>query len=436
MSNSVHVLELVKRNNDWQPPVIDVSGIIRSLGDPAGRSRIFTVIRTQPYIDSLYVEYDIDGNASEIRRFVFYDGYVWSVEDEIFFHEHCIKDNGCTYSGEQMAKVYEEYSALHPEWSLKRYHTKALRLLDHIYNCMRRDTAKEMLYKIGLDELAVNIGELDEINLLASKPSELYDGVTIKMLRALNSRYGARLLATKSLREYLKQLNMKFPDLFKQKLNEAQCRYLLYLIQSDLTVGETGRLYGARRGYLSGIWSSGLVNEYIMMERKSESISEIADIDPIFAKYIKDLGDPWDDMTLGLVRKIMLYEREDYNRAIRRSNRKREYDWQERKNGYVVRYPQTALDFCREAVYMQNCLMGYIEPFITGDTTLLFMRKPDDVNMPFITIEIFEGRLLQAYHRFNGNCSIEEADWIRQYCRRHGIDLGVFSFGEFHDELI
>ncbi len=84
---------------------------------------------------------------------------------------------------------------------------------------------------------------------------------------------------------------------------------------------------------------------------------------------------------------------------------------------------------------MENCLLTYIEAVIENDTTILFMRKADDINTPFITIEIYDGQLMQAYHRFNKDCTDEEADWIRGYCTRHGIGLDKFSFNAEVDEL-
>ncbi len=135
------------------------------------------------------------------------------------------------------------------------------------------------------------------------------------------------------------------------------------------------------------------------------------------------------------LRHLLLVRRDEYDRSIRRSNRKRDQQWQERGDDYIVRFPQTVNDFCREAVYMQNCLMTYIESLIGADTTILFMRKADDVNQPFITIEVYRGELMQAYHRFNTDCTKEEAGWINAYCERHGIMTGKFKFDVFADEL-
>jgi hypothetical protein len=153
-------------------------------------------------------------------------------------------------------------------------------------------------------------------------------------------------------------------------------------------------------------------------------------IDPLYKKCLKSVR-----YSIEELRHYLLNNRKDYDKAIARSNRKRIYEWQERTEGYMVRYPQTINDFCREAIYMQNCLLAYVEPYINNDTTLLFMRKKDDINMPFITIEIYKNELMQAYHRFNEDCTKEEANWIREYCRRHGIDCSRYQFDKSVDRL-
>jgi hypothetical protein len=79
--------------------------------------------------------------------------------------------------------------------------------------------------------------------------------------------------------------------------------------------------------------------------------------------------------------------------------------------------------------------MTYVDAYIKNDTTILFMREDDNYNEPFITIEIFNNTLMQAYHRFNTDCSPEEAKWILDYCNRHGIYKGDFKFDNSVDEL-
>ena len=79
--------------------------------------------------------------------------------------------------------------------------------------------------------------------------------------------------------------------------------------------------------------------------------------------------------------------------------------------------------------------MTYLDAFLCNETTILFVRENDDVNKPFITMEIYEDELMQAYHRFNEDCTLEEAIWICDYCDRHGIGRDKFKFNKDVDLL-
>ena len=255
----------------------------------------------------------------------------------------------------------------------------------------------------------------------------------MKVLRSLNCPDGAMLLRKAETRAFLKELNFKFQDLFGDKLNDAQCRYLHTLIKGDLTIGETGRLFRARKPALKYLWTRSQFEMFMAQEREEKRRDELHDtygkIDPLYAKCRINEEDQ------KKLEFYLLLKREEYDKAIHRANRKRNDDWQERGEEYIIRYPQTINDFCREAVYMQNCLLTYVEAMINLDTTILFMRKSEDVNKPFITIEIYRNELMQAYHRFNTDCTPEEAEWIREYCERHDISAGKFRFNADIDEL-
>jgi hypothetical protein len=279
-----------------------------------------------------------------------------------------------------------------------------------------------MLYKAGLDELAANIDTMDEINLLSAKPSDIYAGVSMRTLRALNCRDGAELLSLSPNRKIIIELQQRFPYMFKERLNDAQCSYIYYLINGNLTVDEIGRLFRAKQQQLFPIWNENQYKAFLLTEKSKEEakaiINELSKIDSI---YRKNLSDDKFEYKLEELKTYLLVQREEYDKKIRRSNRRREYSWQERGKGFVVRYPQTINDFCREAVYMKNCLLTYVDALINGETTILFVRKEDDVNTPFITIEIYGNELMQAYHRFNTCCTPQEKAWIIDYCKRHEI---------------
>ena len=284
---------------------------------------------------------------------------------------------------------------------------------------------KELLYKCGLDMLAKHSEDIDDLNILASSPSEVYGNMPMKILRALNCEFGGVMLCQERYRDLLKALGNVFGDIYAQPLNDAQCKYIMHLYDRNLTVKEIGRLYLARRAELSYLWHPLQYSDFICKQKGVEALSDIAKIDAI---YGDSLSADKDEDEICEIKCYLLDGRENFDRQVRVSNRSREYDWQERNNGYVVRYPQTINDFCREAAYMHNCLLGYVDAFISNATTIMFIREEDNVNIPFITIEIYEGELMQAYHRYNRDCTEDEAEWIRKYCARHGIGCEHFYF--------
>ena len=429
--------------NTWEPdPLTDeekeacIEACLDMDPGPAGEFRdYFIITQTEPYIDSVYLHFPERSLKPDlVVRFPFHEGYMWPLNDRILFDERCVNNRNLEFSHGPIQKIYDRYKELHPEWHLSRYHTESIRLLDHIYNCMQTNTVKEILYKAGLDDLAAYSCYMDEYNLLATKPGEIYDGIGIRALRALNCREGAMLLSASTGREYVKYLQQCFPDFFKEKMNDAQCRYIRDLIDNKLTPNEVGRLYKGARQRLMLIWNRSQYSIFMHMEQIREeilnNIRAINKIDPLYMKYLPQQPERMttDQFNYEGLAKYLLHGREKYDRAIRVSNRKRNPEWQERDKRYVIRFPQTINDFCREAVYMHNCLSGYVDAMINNETTILFMRRTDDVNMPFITIEVYQNRLVEAYHRYNEDCTPEEADWIRAYCRRHGIDDSKYNF--------
>ena len=75
-----HVLELYNFGNTWTPPAIDIKKTVNAAGDPGESGRCLHIMRTQPYIDSVYIEYDPEGNSVDARRFTFHEGYSWDTE--------------------------------------------------------------------------------------------------------------------------------------------------------------------------------------------------------------------------------------------------------------------------------------------------------------------------------------------------------------------
>ena len=51
-----------------------------------------------------------------------------------------------------------------------------------------------------------------------------------------------------------------------EQLNDAQCRYVMYLVKGNLTIGETGRLFRSRKPALARVWTRSLFDLFMEPE--------------------------------------------------------------------------------------------------------------------------------------------------------------------------
>ena len=99
-----------------------------------------------------------------------------------------------------------------------------------------------------------------------------------------------------------------------------------------------------------------------------------------------------------------------------RSRKKYQRYFEFESDGFIILLPQNGMDMCREAVYQHNCLMDYIEDHANGDTTILFLRRTQDPDKPFITMEINgQGEIRQLYSRFNKLPDVKVFPFIETY---------------------
>ena len=87
-------------------------------------------------------------------------------------------------------------------------------------------------------------------------------------------------------------------------------------------------------------------------------------------------------------------------------------------DNFTVLVPTTAEEFKAEADYQQNCVFRLYYPKVKNlETHVVFIRKKEDVNTPYITCEVDNnGRIVQYLTRFNKNVSDEHAkDFQRDY---------------------
>lgn len=90
---------------------------------------------------------------------------------------------------------------------------------------------------------------------------------------------------------------------------------------------------------------------------------------------------------------------------------------------YCFIYPDTTQDIKDESVQMNNCVSSYIDNVIDGTCHILFLREKDYPDKSLVTIEVQDGKIVQALQRFNHPLTKEQREvvnkWNNWYAKRN-----------------
>lgn len=85
---------------------------------------------------------------------------------------------------------------------------------------------------------------------------------------------------------------------------------------------------------------------------------------------------------------------------------------------YKFFYPKSTQEIKDEAVQQQNCVASYIERVINGDSHILFLRKKDNPTKSVVTIQVRNGKIVQAYQAYNQPCTEEQREAIEAFNKK------------------
>lgn len=89
---------------------------------------------------------------------------------------------------------------------------------------------------------------------------------------------------------------------------------------------------------------------------------------------------------------------------------------------YCFIYPDSTDDIKDEAVQQNNCVASYISDVINGNCHILFLRYKDNPKTSLVTIEVRNGKIIQALQRFNDPLTDEQKEvvdkWNKWYSKK------------------
>lgn len=90
---------------------------------------------------------------------------------------------------------------------------------------------------------------------------------------------------------------------------------------------------------------------------------------------------------------------------------------------WAVAVGATPAEITDEANQQSNCVAGYIGSVAKQETTILFLRKKNDMHRSQVTFEVREGAIVQAFATFNRNLDDKQSIALCQFAKANDFDF-------------
>ena len=98
------------------------------------------------------------------------------------------------------------------------------------------------------------------------------------------------------------------------------------------------------------------------------------------------------------------------------------YDFED--DEFIIKMPDTPIDIMEEGKALNHCVGGYMENHVEGKTTILFLRRKNDPETSFYTIEVKNNEVIQIHGKHNrwlGN-NPEVIPFMRKWLAKTGVE--------------
>ncbi len=359
----------------------------------------------------------LDGN--EIIRFPISETDIWDWEMEKQFDRYCRLDN-VSLAGCSIKKVYSRY-CMKQQLNLSASASYDAVLLAHIYYAEHQGGVKEILYKAGLDRIAIHLDEFYDLNYMAASPAEIFEGLNMRTLRSLNSDVAALLLSTRENRRKLYVIQKKYSWVFQEELTYSQVQFWHEHFDMYVTMEESIEAYKK----VKKLFRRGIVDGEYKYSDYQNCMNEVKQIGNLFSIDMKGCDKNWNTWICHrrLVNDIytcLFVQPKVWNDILfLQAAEHPELEYQD--DEYMVIFPRSNVEFCEEAIHQKNCVINYVRDVVIRESIVLFLRKRREPYKSFITLEVWEGYIYQAKGKFNESPDDKIKKWINKYALEHEL---------------
>ena len=107
-----------------------------------------------------------------------------------------------------------------------------------------------------------------------------------------------------------------------------------------------------------------------------------------------------------------------------------------KNNNFSILFPQKIKDLTDEGRFLGHCVGTYVKQIMNGECFILFVRKNDDLNTPYLTVELKDTSYkTYSIYQIQGinkrkNLTDEEIEFFKEISSKFNIGLKNSNFNE------
>lgn len=336
--------------------------------------------------------------------------------------------DSCKYNNFRIVKRVSNFENFNNFMTNNFYHTINKSNLSSIRTYLNKYKATctkcELLIKAGIDP-----GHIDEQfrNGEGTNPADFLNikPYMVKYLRQNNSN---------GLINTLVRIDKLFGDQGVHYLNtfgqESKCMNISFIEnihelikEANLSISKLYKFLYKDAPMQQGLYS---VNETLRLLYDSFNLSKLLELP--FDKNPKALVRYHDILT----REYNTIKDEIINKKFAEKVKKYDYlNYCPDKSKFAIVVPKESQDLVREGKLMRHCVASYIDKVAEGKSIVAFLRKTEDIDAPYVTIEVspHDYSIVQVKKKHNERLTNEKAiDFVNEWCKENTI---VWQKGQY-----
>lgn len=90
---------------------------------------------------------------------------------------------------------------------------------------------------------------------------------------------------------------------------------------------------------------------------------------------------------------------------------------------FSIILPQKSNDVRKEGSILKHCVASYVDRITKGQTCILFCREKEDVDEPYVTVEVKNNAITQAYGYQDSKPTIEALKFLAKWAKKKNLKL-------------